>query len=184
MKKVISGYATDLQNVIDIDGGNGFLLRYGVGNKYVIGIGRNRKLAFNSKEMYLIFHIDNDYTIEKLEPGELDLCDHIRSKGYKCRSLKYSDRINNYKEKLMLYDTGIGIFSENGYVFQKLRWHLLGATFEILVVPVRNTMDAFEFGVDYDFIGNCRELIDKFLTEPENYENNYDALWFKAMDNF
>ena len=83
-----------------------------------------------------------------------------------------------------IYDTGIGVFSENGYVFQKLRWHLLGATFEILVVPVRNTKDAFEFGVDYDFIGNCRELIDKFLTEPGNYENNYDALWFKAMDNF
>ncbi len=184
MKNVISGYVTDLQNVIDIEGGNAFILRYGVGNKYVIDIGRRRKLTFLSKEMHLILHAGNDYVIETLKPGELDLCDHIKIRGYKCRSLNYSDRINNYKEKLALYDTGIGIFSENGYVIQKHRWHLLGASSEVLVVPCANTLDAFEFGVDYDFIGRYRELIDKFLTEPENYDQNYDALWFKAMDKF
>lgn len=66
--------------------------------------------------------------------------------GYECRSLNYSDHINDYKEKLSIYDTGVGIFTENGYAFQKLRWHLLGASFEVLIVPCQNTPDAFEFG--------------------------------------
>ena len=57
--KVISGTVIDLQNVLDIDGGNAFLLHDGIGNRYVIG---------------------------KIAPGELNLRDHIRSKGYECRS--------------------------------------------------------------------------------------------------
>lgn len=182
--KVISGTVIDLQNVLDIDGGNAFLLHDGIGNRYVIDIGRRRKLTFLSKEMYLIIHVNDDYVIGKITPGELNLRDHIRSKGYECRSLNYSDHINDYKEKLSIYDTGVGIFTENGYAFQKLRWHLLGASFEVLIVPCENALDGYEFGTDYDFIGRYRGLIEKFLTEPENYEQNYDDLWTKAMDNF
>ena len=182
--KVISGTVIDLQNVLDIDGGNAFLLHDGIGNRYVIDIGRRRKLTFLSKEMYLIIHVNDDFVLERIEPGELNLREHIRGKGYECRSLNYSDHINDYKEKLSIYDTGIGIFTENGYAFQKLRWHLLGASFEVLIVPCENALDGYEFGADYDFIGRYRGLIEKFLTEPENYEQNYDDLWTKAMDNF
>ena len=69
--KVISGTVIDLQNVLDIDGGNAFLLHDGIGNRYVIDIGRRRKLTFLSKEMYLIIHVNDDYVIGKIAPGSM-----------------------------------------------------------------------------------------------------------------
>lgn len=179
--QALAGRTTDLQNVITIDRGNVFLLRCGKRDStYVIDIGRRRKLTYMAEEMHLILHIKDRYEIEKLEPGETNLIDHIRSKGYKCSVQNYYDHVNNYKEKLLIYNTGFGMFTENGYAFQILKWTLSGAFFKFMIIPCGKPLDELEFVADYDFMGRYRKIIKKFLTEPENYAQNYDELLSKA----
>ena len=183
--QVVAGRTTDLKNVIDIDRGNVFLLRCGKRDStYVIDIGRRRKLTYLAEEMYLILHVKNQYEIERLEPGETNLVDHIRSKGYECRTTNYCDHVNNYKEKLLIYNTGFGMFTENGYAFQILKWTLSGAFFKFMIIPCEKPLDELDFVSDYDFMGRYRKLIKRFLTEPENYAQNYDELLDKAEINF
>ena len=81
----VTGKTLDLRNVIAIDGGNAYLFLCAtsdVGKKLVIDIGRRRKMPFYVKEMYLILHFKEHCEIERLEPGEINLCNYIRSKGY------------------------------------------------------------------------------------------------------
>jgi hypothetical protein len=180
----VTGTTLDLRNVIAIDGGNAYLffcVTSDVGKKFVIDIGRRRKMPFYVKEMYLILHFKEHCEIERMEPGEINLCNYIRSKGYNCRSLDYCDDGRWYKENLFLNDNGFGVFSENGLAIQTRK--CFQDFYQVLIVPHRRQTDAVDFRVDYDFIDRYRDLIKKFLTEPDNCEQNYHELRLKAIDN-